>query len=118
MFVHSIMKRLVVLLFVTYFFNFSSSKKAPNIIFLLTNDQRWDALGFAENDIIETPNMGNLTSEGILFKNAHVTTSICAVSRASMLSYQYSRKHGIHGFSKHFSNSAYQLTHEAKVCRI
>lgn len=105
------MKRLVVLLSLAYFFNSCAPEKAPNIIFLLTDDQRWDALGYAGNDIIETPNMDKLASEGVLFKNAYVTTPICAVSRASFLSGQYSRKHGIHGFNKHFSDSAYQLTY-------
>ena len=109
------MKRLVVLLSFAYFFNACAPEKAPNIIFLLTDDQRWDALGYAGNDIIETPNMDKLASEGVLFKNAYVTTPICAVSRASFLSGQYSRKHGIHGFSTHFSDRAYQLTYPMQL---
>lgn len=57
----------------------------PNIIFVLTDDQRWDALGaMGINEIIETPAMDAMANEGVLFKNAYVTTSICAASRASI----------------------------------
>jgi len=55
----------------------------PNIIFILTDDQRWDALGQAGNDIIQTPNMDRLAQQGIYFRNAFVTTPISAASRAS-----------------------------------
>jgi len=66
----------------------------PNIIFILTDDQRWDALGYAGNQIIQTPEMDRLAKEGIYFKNAFVTTPICAASRASILTGMYERTHG------------------------
>lgn len=65
----------------------------PNIIFILTDDQRWDALGFAGNEIIHTPNMDKLASEGLYFENAFVTTPICAASRASLFTGLYERTH-------------------------
>ncbi len=65
----------------------------PNIIFILTDDQRWDALGYAGNPIIQTPNMDELAREGLYFKNAFVTTPICAASRASFLTGLYERTH-------------------------
>ncbi|MDX2413908.1 MAG: sulfatase [Bacteroidales bacterium] len=67
--------------------------KKPNIIFILTDDQRWDALGFAGNEIISTPNMDGLAAEGIFFENAFVTTPICAASRASLFTGLYERTH-------------------------
>ena len=70
----------------------------PNIIFLLTDDQRWDALGAMGNDIIQTPNLDNLANDGVLFTNANVTTSICVASRASILTGQYVLRHGINSF--------------------
>ncbi len=70
----------------------------PNIIFLLTDDQRWDALGVMGNTIIKTPNMDRLATAGILFQNAFVTTAICCVSRASILTGQYESRHQIHDF--------------------
>lgn len=65
----------------------------PNIIFILTDDQRWDALGFAGNDIIHTPNMDKLAAEGLYFENAFVTTPICSASRASLFTGLYERTH-------------------------
>ncbi len=65
----------------------------PNIIFILTDDQRFDALGFAGNSLIHTPEMDKLASEGTYFKNATVSTPICAASRASILSGLYERTH-------------------------
>ncbi|MCL6259562.1 sulfatase-like hydrolase/transferase [Aquiflexum sp. TKW24L] len=71
-----------------------SQDDRPNIIFILTDDQRWDALGFAGNDLIHTPEMDRLAAEGIFFENAFVTTPICAASRASILTGTYERTHG------------------------
>lgn len=53
-----------------------STARKPNIIFILTDDQRWDALGYAGNPIIRTPNMDELAASGLYFKNAFVTTTI------------------------------------------
>ena len=68
--------------------------KRPNIIFILTDDQRWDALGYTGNNVIYTPNMDKLAEQGVYFKNAFVTTPICAASRASIMTGLYERKHG------------------------
>ena len=87
------------------------SEDAPNIIFLLTDDQRWDTMGCMGNEIIQTPNMDRLADEGTLFTNNFVTTSICAPSRASILTGQYQRRHGIDDFSKEFSPDAWQQTY-------
>ncbi|MGI9543252.1 MAG: sulfatase family protein [Cyclobacteriaceae bacterium] len=66
----------------------------PNIIFILTDDQRWDAMGFAGNEIIHTPEMDRLAKEGCYFSKAFVTTPICAASRASIMTGLYERTHG------------------------
>lgn len=65
----------------------------PNLLFIITDDQRWDALGYAGNDIIYTPEMDRLASEGTFFRNAFVTTPICAASRASLMTGLYEREH-------------------------
>jgi arylsulfatase A-like enzyme len=78
----------------------------PNIIFILTDDQRWDALGYAGNEIIHTPNMDRLASEGLYFNNAFVTTPICAASRASLLTGLYERTHN-YTFGKPNLNNQY-----------
>lgn len=70
------------------------AQQKPNIIFILTDDHRWDALGYAGNPIIQTPEMDKLATSGAYFKNAFVTTPICAASRASILCGMYERTHG------------------------
>lgn len=87
------------------------AQQKPNIIFVLTDDQRWDALGAAGNKIIQTPNLDLLAKKGILFKNAYVTTSICCVSRASILSGQYQSRHKINDFKTDFTDEAVQNTY-------
>ena len=72
----------------------SSRRKKPSIVFLLTDDQRYDALSCAGNPIIRTPNMDWLARNGIRFENAFVTTPICAASRASVFTGLYERQHG------------------------
>ena len=81
----------------------SAPARPPNIIFLLTDDQRWDMMGCAGNPIIQTPNMDKLAGQGVLFRRNFVTTSICAVSRASFFTGLYARCHGIHGFATSLS---------------
>lgn len=70
------------------------SENRPNIIFILTDDHRADALGYTGNQIIRTPVLDKMAHEGIYFKNAFVTTPICAASRASILTGLYERTHG------------------------
>ena len=71
----------------------------PNIIFVLVDDQRFDALGF-RNPRIDTPNMDRLAREGVYFENAFVTTSLCSPSRASILTGRATRNHRIAGNSE------------------
>ncbi|AWG22651.1 acetylglucosamine-6-sulfatase [Flavobacterium faecale] len=72
-----------------------SAQDRPNIVFVLTDDQSYELLGCTSNTIVQTPNIDQLASEGILFTNAHVTSAICTPSRVSMLLGQYERKHGV-----------------------
>jgi N-acetylglucosamine-6-sulfatase len=70
-------------------------KKRPNIIFILTDDHRWDMLGAMGHPWLETPNLDRLANEGALFENAFVTTPLCSPSRASFLTGQYASVHGV-----------------------
>jgi arylsulfatase A-like enzyme len=93
----------------------SGPERPPNILFLLTDDQRADALGCAGNSIIQTPNVDRLAEQGVLFENSFVTTSICAVSRASFLTGQYARTHGIHGFGVSLTAEQHVASYPALV---
>ncbi len=78
----------------------------PNIIFLVADDLRYNALGCFGNSIVRTPAIDRLATHGTVFKNAYVTTSICAISRASMFSGQYAARHRILDFATNFTDSA------------
>ncbi len=84
-------------------------RRSPNIVFILTHDQRFDALGCAGNSIIQTPNIDRLAAEGVRFRNHFVTTSICCVSRASIFSAQYGRRHGIGDFKTPFTREQWNI---------
>ena len=89
----------------------------PNIIFLLTDDQRWDTMGYVGNRVIKTPNMDDMARNGVLFKNMYVTTSICPVSRASVLTGQHAQRHGIQDFGTSLSEKAFSKTYPALLRR-
>lgn len=67
--------------------------KRPNILMFVVDDQRNDTLGCAGHPVIRTPHIDSLAAAGTLFRNAFVTTSICAASRASILTGLYERTH-------------------------
>ena len=71
------------------------SPERPNIIFILTDDQRYDAMGCAGHPFLKTPHMDRLAREGVLFKNAFVTTSLCSPSRGSFLTGCYAHTHEV-----------------------
>ncbi len=66
----------------------------PNILILYADDWRHDTLGVAGNPIVKTPYLDQLAKEGVRFRRAHVTTSICGVSRATLLTGQWMSRHG------------------------
>lgn len=66
----------------------------PNFLFVITDDQRADALGAAGHPFLQTPTMDRLAHEGVRFENAFVTTPICAASRASLLTGMHESRHG------------------------
>ena len=62
--------------------------QARNVIFILVDDLRFDALGFMGHPWLETPNLDALARSGVQMKNAFVTTALCSPSRASILTGQ------------------------------
>src|SRR5687767_5226455 len=83
----------------------------PNLVVIVADDLRWDALGFMGDPIVKTPHLDRLAGRGVVFRNAFVTTSICAVSRASLLSGQYARRHGINDFATPFTAEQWSKTY-------
>jgi arylsulfatase A-like enzyme len=76
--------------------------KKPNFLILIADDQRWDQLSCADHPIIpelKTPNIDRLANSGVYYRNAFVTSPICAVSRASIMTGRYASSHGMNHFN-------------------
>ena len=74
----------------------TSQQKPMNIIFILADDHRYDAMGFM-NKIkgLQTPGLDRMAKEGAHMKNAFVSTALCSPSRASILTGQYAHSHTV-----------------------
>ena len=66
-----------------------------NIVFILADDHRYDALGFLGHPFLQTPNLDALARGGAHFPNAFVTTALCSPSRASILTGLYAHRHRV-----------------------
>lgn len=69
-----------------------------NIVVLLADDVRFDSIGAAGNRFVRTPQLDRLAGEGVMFTRAAVTTAICGVSRATLLTGQWMSRHGQRDF--------------------
>lgn len=69
------------------------NNKRPNILFILTDDQRFDAMGFMGNRQVYTPNLDQLAAQSIVFRNAFHVAPICMPSRASIQLGKYIAQH-------------------------
>ncbi|MBC2839523.1 sulfatase [Robiginitalea sp. SC105] len=68
--------------------------RPPNIIFIMSDDHAYQAISAYDNRLIETPNIDRIARMGMLFTNASVTNSICAPSRATILTGKHSHING------------------------
>ena len=66
----------------------------PNILFIMSDDHAYQAISAYDNRLIDTPNIDRIADDGILFSNASVTNSICAPSRAVILTGKHSHING------------------------
>src|SRR4051812_43193379 len=69
--------------------------KPLNIVLILTDDHRYDALGFMGHPFLKTPHLDSLARGGAHLQNAFVTTSLCSPSRASILTGLYAHRHRV-----------------------
>jgi arylsulfatase A-like enzyme len=84
------------------------SQKRPNIIFMMSDDHAYQAISAYQDHLIETPNIDRLANEGMLFSNACVTNSICAPSRATILTGKHTHING--KIDNHFPFDTTQIT--------
>lgn len=86
----------------------------PNFLFIYADDQRWDAMGVVQREQgerarfpwFQSPNMDRLAAEGVRFRNAFATCSLCAPSRAAFLTGRYNHLNGITDNHRPFPENA------------
>lgn len=93
----------------------SFAAERPNLVFLLADDMRYDALGANGNPIVQTPALDRLAAEGVSFDRAYVTTAICMTSRASIMTGQYARTHGINRFGQELTDDQLRETYFGRL---
>jgi arylsulfatase A-like enzyme len=94
-----------------------AAERKPNFVFLIADDHRWDAMGVVQREHgerarypwFETPSMDRIAAEGVRFRNAFVTHSICSPGRAGFLTGQYNHINGVMDNSTPFPENA--VTH-------
>lgn len=67
--------------------------KRPNILFIMTDQHRWDCIGANGNQLIKTPNLDRLAADGANFTNFFVQAPVCVPSRASFFTGRYPHSH-------------------------
>src|SRR5437762_12189097 len=100
-----------------FFSSAIAADRKPNFLFIYTDDQRWDAMGVVQREQgerarfpwFQTPNMDRIAAEGVRFRNAFVTLSLCAPSRAAFLTGRYNHLTGI--FDNHTPFPETSVTH-------
>ena len=89
------MLRFTPILFLSVASVFAADATRPNVLFILCDDIRPDAVGCYGSKHVKTPNIDKLAAEGVRFANTFCTTSLCSPSRASILTGLYAHKHGV-----------------------
>ena len=72
-----------------------STSPAPNVLFIRTDQQRWDTLGCGGNHRIRTPHLDRLAADGVRFSRAYPSKPICMPARATMVTGRSQRGHQV-----------------------
>jgi len=67
----------------------------PNILFIMTDEMRWDSMGIAGHPLAKTPNIDRLAGEGSYYSTAYTSAPICSPSRRAFFTGRYSHQHGV-----------------------
>jgi arylsulfatase A-like enzyme len=86
-----------------------NSQGRPNILFIMSDDHAYQAISAYESGLIHTPNIDKIGEQGIVYNKAFVTNSICAPSRAVILTGKYSHQNGVTGNAQVFDGTQQTL---------
>ncbi len=82
---HNFLRFVLCLLLVPSFAHAAAARRPVNVLFIITDQQRWDTMGCAGNKIIKTPNLDRLAREGARFANAYSSCPVCVPARTVIL---------------------------------
>ena len=98
-------KGLVFMMFILLGLSSCTKQEKPNIIFIMSDDHAYQAISAYGSGLNQTPNIDKIASQGIIYNRAFVTNSICAPSRAVILTGKYSHLNGVLGNGEVFDGS-------------
>jgi len=101
---------IVVISFISAFNSYGQSQETPNILIIITDQQAWDAVGYAGNETVKTPNLDRLARESVNFSNAVTPTAVCAPARTSILTGRLNEITTIRGNNDVVTNDCYYPT--------
>ena len=99
----------VLLLVATIQVSAQDYSKPPHIIFIMTDQQRADALGCMGNEAVISPNIDKLAEEGVMFENGYSATPSCTPARAGLLTGLSPWHHGMLGYGKIARKYKYEM---------
>ncbi len=70
-------------------------ERRPNVLFVITDQQRADHVGFAGNDVVGTPHLDSIAARGVVFDNAWVVNPVCMPNRSSIMTGRLPTAHGV-----------------------
>ncbi len=87
----------------------------PNILFVLTDDQRYDDLGAAGNTVIRTPNLDRLAANGVFFRQSYVSSAVCMASRATYFTGLVERRHACNFYYRRLSGELWRQSYPMQL---
>ncbi len=77
-----------------------TQQNRPNIVFIMSDQHRWDCIGAAGNSVVKTPNLDALARDGVLFENCYSCTPTCTPARSGLLTGLTPWHHGMLGYGR------------------
>ncbi len=74
---------------------FGAPVQRPNILFIMVDEMRWDAMGCEKHPVVRTPNLDKLAAEGVRFNRCYTASPVCSPARASVFTGRYAHVHGV-----------------------
>ncbi|MGH9722917.1 MAG: sulfatase family protein, partial [Bryobacteraceae bacterium] len=71
------------------------ARRRPNILFVMVDEMRWDAMSCETHPVVATPNLDRLAKQGVRFANAYTVAPVCSPARTCVFTGRYADVHGV-----------------------